>query len=116
MPKATTPPSANSAVTSTITATAPVPAQRATAEERLDEIALYLHRIDRRDRIRTIGGTIRSIIALIPLLLFLFSAWYIYANGTSLLQMITEEAAKQAVKYSPTNSDFMNQFEQYFKK
>jgi preprotein translocase subunit SecY len=91
-----------------------IPASQSSTDDKLDQIIHYLHQMDRRDRMRTIGGTVRSVIALIPLLLFLLSVWYIYTNGTSLLQMVTEEAAKQAAKYATPSPDVMEQFRGYF--
>jgi hypothetical protein len=109
-------PSSNTIPNSTLNPL-PHPAPRMqTAEDKLDVIVAYLHKMDRRDKWRTIGGTIRGFLAMIPLIFFLVSAWYVYTNGASLLEQITAEAAKQAVKYSPANSDFMNQFKDYFNK
>lgn len=67
-----------------------------TAEQKLDRIAMYLHRMDRRDRMRTIGGFVHGLLALIPMLFFLWSAWYVYEHGDELLQKIAGEAARQA--------------------
>lgn len=67
--------------------------------------------MDKRDRLRTIGGFFRSILGLIPLLFFIFSAWYVYEYSDELLKKITEEAAKQAAKYTEESAgNFMKNF------
>ncbi|MEK7591191.1 MAG: hypothetical protein AAB489_03220 [Patescibacteria group bacterium] len=71
-----------------------------TVESRLDKIVEHLERMDRRDRLRTWGGFVRSLIALVPMIIFLLSAWYLYNNTDEMLKKITEEAAKQAAKYT----------------
>lgn len=82
----------------------------------MDLIVMYLHRMDRRDRLRTIGGTIRSMIAIIPVILFLLSAWYLYTNSTQLLESVSEASARAVLKMNPAaNSDLMQQLEGYFK-
>lgn len=72
-----------------------VPAN-ATTNDRLDVIISHLERMDRRDRLRTVGGFLRSLLTLIPLVLFLGSAWYVYTHSTEIIARITAEAAKQA--------------------
>lgn len=49
-------------------------------EEKLDVIIKYLHRIDKRDRIRMWSGTIHSLLMFIPVILTLLSLWYFYAH------------------------------------
>ncbi len=57
-----------------------------TVEEKLDVIIKYLHRIDKRDRIRMWSGTVHSLMTLIPLILTLVSLWYFYAHSADLLK------------------------------
>ena len=84
---------------------------KSSTDEKLEEIVEHLRRLDRRDRLRTIGGFFRSLLGLIPLLFFIFSAWYIYEYSDELLKKITEEAAKQAAKYTEENATkFMENF------
>ncbi len=61
-----------------------------TAEQKLDLIVTYLHRMDRRDHWRTIGGFFRGLLTVVPILIFLLSAWYFYAHGTEFLQQLTD--------------------------
>ena len=56
--------------------------------------------MDKRDRLRTWGGLIRSIIALIPVVLILWSAWYFYAHGAEFMKMISDQAAKSAAEFT----------------
>lgn len=64
------------------------------AEQKLDLIVTYLHRMDRRDHWRTIGGFLRGLLTLVPILIFLLSAWYFYAHGTEFLQQLTDMSIK----------------------
>lgn len=73
-------------------------------EQRLDAILFHLQRMDRRDRLRTWGGFLRSLIALVPLLLFLWSSWYFYEHANEIISKIAEESAKQAAKYTQDQS------------
>lgn len=72
-----------------------------TTEDKLDLIVRHLERMDKRDRLRTWGGFFRTIIGFIPLVIFLFSAWYFYNNADEILKKITAEAAEQALKMTP---------------
>lgn len=89
------------------------PPKTRTTEEKLDLIVEYLHRMDRRDRLRTIGGTFRGILSIIPIAFFLFSIWYLYAHGQEVLQMISDEAAKSVIRLNPANTDMFRQLQQY---
>lgn len=71
----------------------------------LDEIARSLHRMDRRDRLRTYGAMVHTVLAFLPTIFFLWSAWYVYAHGTELLKMVAGETAKQAAQYSDQKMD-----------
>lgn len=71
------------------------PTEKKTIEERLEEISAILHRMDKRDRLRMIGSTIHSLIAIIPLLLLLWSTWYLYMHGTEFIEMITKQTIQQ---------------------
>ncbi len=64
-------------------------------EQMLSEIADSLHRIDRRDRTRMIWGTIRSLINLIPMLLLLWSTYYLFVHGPELISFITQQTVQQ---------------------
>lgn len=91
----------------------------ATTADKLDQILYHLDRMDRRDRLRTIGGFFRGILTLIPMLIFLFSMWYFYKYSDQILQKIAEQAAMQAAKFaqpSMDNSELMKQVEKYIKR
>lgn len=55
-------------------------------EEKLDVIITYLHRIDKRDRIRMWSGTLHSLLTLVPLILTLMSLWYFYTHSSDILK------------------------------
>lgn len=83
-------------------------------DEKLDQIAEYLRQINNRDRLRTIGSSIRGALALIPLLIFLWSVWYFYLHGTEIIKMITDESVKSAATYS--QQGLMDQMTQYLQQ
>lgn len=80
-------------------------------EEKLDLMVLYLHRMDRRDRLRTVGGFIRGMLGLIPLALLLWSYWYFTQHGQEFMEQITREAVRQSAEYS--QGSLMEQLEGY---
>ncbi|MCB9808310.1 hypothetical protein H6770_03570 [Candidatus Peribacteria bacterium] len=69
-------------------------------DAKLEEIIEHLRRMDKRDRMRMFGASIKGIISIIPVLVFLWGAWYMYQNGDAVLQKIAAEAAKQAAQVS----------------
>lgn len=71
-----------------------------TVEEKLDVIILHLERMDRRDRMRMWGGALHGLLAVIPMLFFLWSAWYLYEHGDELIMGIAEQSARNAAEYS----------------
>lgn len=79
--------------------------RRSPIEEKVERILTILNQINRRDRWRTVGGFFRSVISMIPLLLFLGSLWYLYAYGDVLLERLTYEAVKQAAALTGQNLD-----------
>lgn len=86
-----------------------------TTDEKLDQIVEYLHRMDRRDRLRTWGGFLHGLFSLIPVLILLWSVWYFYEHGDELLQKITKQAASEAARMTEEQSaGFMDQFQEYF--
>jgi hypothetical protein len=102
-------------VTDTDTADNQVLTTETSMEEKMDQILIYLHRMDRRDRLRTFGGFFRGILGLIPLILVVWSAWYFYAYSDEMIEKITSEAVKQTTGYT-NDAGFMDQFNEYFNK
>lgn len=80
-------------------------------DEKLELIVHYLHRMDRRDRLRTVGGFARGILGLIPLALLIWSFWYFTQHGDEFMENITREAVRQSAEYS--QGSLMEQLEQY---
>lgn len=87
------------------------PETKRTPEEKLDEVVEILRRMDGRDRLRMVGGTIRSVIAFIPVIILVWSTWYLAAHGTQLIQQITEATIKSTMKGSGSSvgSDTLQQ-------
>jgi hypothetical protein len=78
--------------------------------ERLDRILMHIQRIDSRDKMRTWGGFLKSIITIG---LIVWSTWYFYVHGEELMTKIAETAANQAKKASESQAqDIMLQFQQ----
>ena len=93
--------------------TAPTP--DTSVEAQLGEILEHLRRMDARDRLRTWGGFVRGIIAIIPLILLLWSAWYFVEHGAEMMKMIADTAASSAAEYTKSQGtgmyeQFMNQY------
>ncbi|MSR67796.1 hypothetical protein EXS65_03165 [Candidatus Peribacteria bacterium] len=71
-----------------------------TLEQKLDRIVLHLERLDKRDKMRTIGGGIRFFVNLIPLALFLGGGWYFINHTEEFMKMIADQAASSAAEYT----------------
>ena len=73
----------------------PKPASTApsAADEKLDQVLYYLQRMDRRDKWRTIGGFFRTLISFIPVVVLLWSVWYVVEHGSELMTMIIKQTA-----------------------
>ena len=73
-------------------------------EKKIDIMIAYLHRMDKRDRIRTWGGFVRSIISLIPIILLLWSTWYFIEHSDEMMKKMTRYAAESAASMTKDNS------------
>ena len=71
--------------------------------------------MDRRDKWRTVGGFFRTLISLIPIILFVWGTYYFYVHSDEFIKKVTKEAAEQAQSMTTTDS-FMKQFEKYMPK
>jgi uncharacterized membrane protein len=76
-------------------------------EAKLDTMIDILEKMNTRDRLRTWGGFIRGILALIPLILFVWSAWYFVNHGEELMKMIANQAASSAAEYTKNQGQSM---------
>ena len=76
-----------------------------TVEAKLDQIVFHLERMDKRDRLRTLGGFIRGMISIIPIAFLLWSAWYFANHGADFMRMISDQAAKSAAAYTKNQSN-----------
>lgn len=85
--------------------TAPTP--DTSVEAQLSEILEHLRRMDARDRLRTWGGFVRGIIAIVPLILLLWSAWYFVEHGAEMMKMIADTAASSAAEYTKSQGQSM---------
>lgn len=77
-----------------------VAAPETSMEEKMEEILVHLRRMDARDKLRTWGGFVRGIIAIVPLILLLWSAWYFAQHGAELMKMVADTAASSAAEYT----------------
>lgn len=69
-------------------------------QDRLDMILLYLHKMDKRDKWRTRGAFIKSLISLLPIIITVWAAWYFYMYGDILMKKLTTEVVRQSAEYS----------------
>ncbi len=77
-------------------------------QETLHGILDRLDRMDRRDRLRTWGGFFKSLIAIIPIILVVYSTWYVYENMDEILKKVATQAASSAAEASKNSSaDFI---------
>lgn len=84
-------------------------------EEKIDVMIACLQRMDKRDRIRTWGGFVRSLISLIPIALFVWSTWYFIAHSDEIMQKMTKYAAESAATMTKDNSaEFMQKIQLMF--
>lgn len=81
-------------------------------QDKIDQIITILEKMNRRDRLRTIGGFVRTIVGFVPIIIVVFFTWYSIKYGDQLLQKITSMAAEQAGRVAKQNavSDFLNEF------
>lgn len=83
-----------------------------THDEKIDLIVMYLHRMDRRDKLRMTSGIIHSILSVIPLILSIAAFWYLYTHGA---ELISQAARDMFTGSSNTEQQgFMDQLQQYF--
>lgn len=86
-----------------------------TPEQKLDLIATYLERMDRRDKWRLWGGYVHSLLTLIPMLFFIWSTWYLYAHFDEIMgSMMRQAGANAAVSTGQSYEDVMRQIREAF--
>ena len=84
-------------------------------EDKLDVIIHYMHKMDRRDRLRTWGGFLRGVLGLIPIAAVVWSVWYFYEHGDEMLMKITTMATQQAAQVAEERSgDMLQQLQLLF--
>ena len=85
--------------------------------ERLDQMNVHLQNLDRRDRLRMVGSSIRSLISLGMLVFVIWSSVYLLYHMQDIIKIVTEETAKATMQYGKSGSvDLMKQLEQYMPK
>ncbi len=88
-------------------------------EALLVQIAADMHHMNRRDKIRMVGSTIKGSITVISALFFLWSIVYFAMHGTEIIKQISEQTVKTMIggsaKTSASSSagGFMDQFQKY---
>ncbi len=87
-----------------------------TTDDKLDIIIKYLHRIDRRDRIRMWSGTVHSLLTIIPLVLTILSLWYFYTHSSEVMRdMFTGMMPGGGGGGSTSSQSIMDQIQNYLK-
>ena len=82
----------------------------------LEQILSHLERMDKRDRMRTWGGFFRSLIAMIPVFLLLWSVWFFYKEGDKFLDKIITKTTEQAAKAAQPSPEMMKQLQNMMKR
>ena len=83
-------------------------------DEKLAEILLHLRRMDKRDRVRMWGSFVRGIIGILPVVVFLYGAWFFYQNGEDFMQKMIDASAKQAAEVLSNGAGgFFEQFRNF---
>ena len=70
-------------------------------EELLEMILYYIQRMEKRDRWRTIGGTFRSLITLIPVFFVIASGVYFYYHGQDFIKNVTSTMLQEMTSFMP---------------
>lgn len=91
------------------------PHMKETIEQKLDRIAESLRRLDRRDKMRTTWMSIRSIISMVPLLIILGGAVYLYWERENLLQEFTKSFTQQLRLQGLQTGPLLKQLEQFLR-
>ena len=71
--------------------------------EKIDLIVKYLDKMNKRDRLRTVGAFFRSIIMMIPIALMLGFGWYLHNNFDDFLDRVTAKATSAAMGMTTGN-------------
>lgn len=84
-------------------------------DDKLDRIITYLHRMDRRDRMRMIGSSVHSVIWLVSTILVLYGLWYFTMHAPQMIQEATTRMMEQSLGGGSTSSNggWMEQLQQY---
>lgn len=90
------------------------PTPKASVEDKLDEILAFMHRAERRDRIRTVGSTIKGVLSIIPIAVLLGSLWYFYENGEEVMNTLMDKTIQKSAEYS--QESLLDQLEGYMQR
>ncbi len=71
----------------------------------VQEIRAHIERMNKRDRLRTVGAFFKNIITLIPVVLFIYGAWYLAQHWEEIITDIATKSAEQATNFT---NDHMN--------
>ena len=83
-----------------------MPKKSPSIDDKLSTIIDELHKINKRERWRMIGGFFRGIISLLPIVIMLIGVWYAYEYSDQILEKVAGAAARQAAavtQYNPSN-------------
>lgn len=67
-----------------------------TNDEKLDMMVYYLRRMDHRDKLRTWGGFVQSLVRIGGMVFFVYITWWSIVNADVLIDKVASAAAKQA--------------------
>ena len=74
--------------------------------EMLDEILFHMERLDKRDRLRTVGGFFGGLVRTIPIILMVGATYYMVTRGDEWMDWMIRKSAEQttAVMQEQTNN------------
>ena len=68
--------------------------------EKLDAVLWYLNKMNKRDKLRTWGGFVKSVIGLSPVIVLLWSVWYFSQHGAEFMKQLSDQAVRSAAEYN----------------
>ena len=78
-------------------------------EAKLETLVKCMEQMNRRDRPRTAGGFVRSIITLVPVFIVIWGSWYFSQHADELMNKVIEQSASAAAKNSQATLDQLKQ-------
>ncbi len=69
-------------------------------EQKLDEIIVHLKHLDRRDNVRMWWSSIRTVLAILPIILVIGGGWYLVEHWVDIISSIAKQMASTTTEYT----------------